>query len=229
MPKTISVARDTLVSRVHTQLQNDALQAAGKGKVLSKAEQEKLDAGVLLDAARDLRREGATVVRLDAWVDAAMTRVTAALDKADAPGRGHGKISLVEARNASLTYNDVGPRIAKGFEVLTGKSLETTGAADPALASAVAALLVDKKFSVLEGLGSREPSKWASAKMEAALQSWGGEADITSSGSLVVGGKTVTVATSAVFGRDKTTELIGVFDKEGRTLGRCLLYTSRCV
>lgn len=219
---TISAARDQVLTRVQTQLVKDALAASGKGGVLSKAEQDKLDRDDLLkSAAMELRRNGGkgAVVRLAPLVDAAANKVIGALDGVDKTGRGKGKISRAEAREAVASKGDAGFRIGRAFELLTGASLEAKGGASPVLAAAVQRHLAAKGFAVLSSLHSDEPTAWVQKKIEDTLEQWSGDCVMTQ-GRLKLDGQTVHVATATVWKRNSLTEIIGFFDAEGRALGR---------
>ncbi|MBI4815680.1 MAG: hypothetical protein HY791_05470 [Deltaproteobacteria bacterium] len=214
--------RDQIVSRVATQVVKEAVAASGKGGVLSKAEQEKLkQSNLLRDAAQELRwaaGKGA-VVRLDPWVDAAMAKVTGAVESVDKPGRGHGTISRAEARTAVATKGDAGARIGRAYEVLTGTTLESKGAVSPKLQQAVQELVENQKFSVLSVLRGSEPTAWVQSKIEGTLEKWGGDG-LMASGRIKVGSETVHVGTATTWAGSKLTELVGFFDKEGRPLVR---------
>lgn len=219
---TVSAARDQVLTRVQTQLVKDALAASGKGGVLSKAEQEKLDRDNLLkSAAMELRRNGGkgAQVRLAPLVDAAANKVIGALDGVDKSGRGKGKISLAEAREAVATKGDAGFRIGRAFELLTGASLEAKGSASPALAAAVQAHLSAKGFAVLSSLRTDEPTAWVQKKIEDTLGKWSSDGLMTQ-GRFKLDGQTVHVATTTEWKRGSLTEIIGFFDAEGRALGR---------
>lgn len=219
---TVSAARDQILTRVQTQLVKDALAASGKGGVLSKAEQEKLDRDdVLKSAAMELRRNGGkgAQVRLAPLVDAAANKVIGALDGVDKPGRGKGKISRAEAREAVASKGDAGFRIGRAFELLTGASLEAKGGASPALAAAVQRHLAAQGFAVLSSLKADEPSAWVQKKIEDTLDTWGGDG-VMAQGRLKLDGQTVHVATATTWKRDTLIEIIGLFDGEGRALGR---------
>ena len=219
---TVSAARDQVLTRVQTELVKDALAAAGKGGVLSKAEQDTLHRDdVLKNAAMELRRNGGkgTVVRLAPLVDAAAAKVIGALDGVDKPGRGKGKISRAEARQAVATKGDAGFRIGRAFELLTGASLEAKGGASPALAAAVQRHLAAQGFATLSSLHADEPTSWVQKKIEDTLDTWGGDGLMTQ-GRLKLDGQTVHVATATAWKRNSLTEVIGFFDGEGRALGR---------
>ncbi len=213
------VSRDQLASRIHTQLVRDALAASNKGGVLSKAEEGKLERTVLRDAAAELRRGGAAVVRLEPWVDAAAAKVIGALDSIDKPGRGKGIISVAEAREAVATKGDAGFRIGHAFELLTGASLDGGGVVSPKLQRAVEQLVENQGFTVLSGLSADKPTAWVQKKIEDTLGAWGG--DLMTSGKIKMGDETVHVATALLpMKRTKLTEMIGFFDSEGRAIAR---------
>lgn len=220
---TVSAARDQVLVRVQTQLVKDALAATGTGGVLSRREQDQLQRGdVLLGAAQELRRNGGAgaMVRVDPLVDTAARKVVGALDAVDKKGRGQGKISRAEAREAVAAHGDAGLRIGRAFELLTGQKLEARGGPSVALAADVQKALASRGFSVLSGLKSDEPSAWVQKKIEDALESWGGDAGLMTLGRLKVDGGSVHVATTTQWQRGKVTEMIGFFDAEGRALGR---------
>jgi hypothetical protein len=215
-----SISRDHLLTRVHTELVREAARIAGKGGVASKAELATVDNGsVLKDAEYALRRTDAKVVRLEPWIDAAAQKVIGALDAVDKPGRGHGKISLAEAREAAASHRDAGARISRAWQLMAGRGLEASGAADPTLAAKVVAHIDAAGFGVLAAAKDREPSAWVHNKIEAALNAWGAD-EPTAMGRLDVDGKKVWVATAPDFSGRDMVEHIGVFDDEGRALGR---------
>ena len=216
------ISRDQLVSRVHTQVQKEAEALAGKGGVLSKPEQEQMkDWTVLRDAAQAMRREG-KVVRVDAWVDAAVARVAGAVDAVDKPGKGHGTISRAEAREAVASKGDAGARIGRVFELLSGQKLAAKGNVKPALQSAVGALLAAQALEVLSGVKDAAPSAWVASKIEDALAKHT-DSGATVLGRLKVGEDTVYVATAARWGRNKIDETVAFFDNEGRLAGSALI------
>ena len=219
MPKN-TVSRDRLLVRAHAELMKEARQIAGKGGVASKKELEKVDGRSLLkDAEYQLRRDaGAKVIRLEPWVDAAAQKLIGALDAVDKKGRGHGTISLAEAREAAAARGDAGQRIRRAYEVLTGASLEPKGEASPARIAAAEAYLASQTFDAIAAPKDFEPTAWVRDRIEKKMEELGGES-LNAIGRFTLDGQPALIASSSRFDRELV-EHLAVFDTEGRPLAR---------
>jgi hypothetical protein len=130
----VRVPVTSVLQSVRQQLAQEAAAAAGNA-LLSRTEQDQLGEGVLKEAAEALRTEGGpgTRVSTEALVDKALDRVAALLGGVN-QGSGPGAfiVSQAEVQTLATTHRDAGVRVARAYELITGKKIDLPGSAGPA-------------------------------------------------------------------------------------------------
>ena len=135
MPQ-IRASLNTILQTVRQELARDAAHAAGNG-LLSKDEQRSLGGGVLAEAAEELRAAAAPGARVttDALVETASERIATLLGAVNQPsGTGASAVSQAEVRALVARHADAGQRVARAYELITGKRVDipsSTGIVPP--------------------------------------------------------------------------------------------------
>ena len=146
---TIRAKVTDVVAQVKAQLQQDALAAAGNS-TLSRSEQATLPAGdVLAAAAADVRAAKGRVTVDDVVADA-VAKVEALVAAVNT--RGPASLSVTEVKKLAVSDAAVGARVAKAYELITGKHVDlggtTGGGSSSSSAAALANLVTTVQFSM---------------------------------------------------------------------------------
>lgn len=123
---TIKAKVSQVLDEVRSQIARDARAVAGNS-VLSKAEQKKLADGLVKEAAESLRAVAGSRGRVstDALVEAATDRVASLLGQVNQrSGAGAAVVSKSEMEQLARLHSDAGMRVARAYEVITGKKIE---------------------------------------------------------------------------------------------------------
>jgi hypothetical protein len=123
---TIRAPLSTVLSTVRQQLETEAKEAA-KNNLLSKSEQATLADGVLKEAAETIRQEGGSGARVDTdvLVEKATSRMEALIGSVNQPsGSGAVFVSQAEVKALASTHLDAGVRVARAYELITGKKID---------------------------------------------------------------------------------------------------------
>jgi hypothetical protein len=127
---TIRAPLSTVLSTVRQQLETEAKEAA-KNNLLSKSEQATLADGVLKEAAETIRQEGGSGARVDTdvLVEKATSRMEALIGSVNQPsGSGAVFVSQAEVKALASAHPDAGVRVARAYELITGKKIDLGGA-----------------------------------------------------------------------------------------------------
>lgn len=208
-------------------LRSEASAFAGKGQVLTPAEQKLIPGwtNLLSDTARTVRNEGGRLT-VDRWMDASASKITDALAAVDKKGPGQGSISLTEARTAAASQRDAGARIGRAYELLTGKTLIPSDPPAPAVVAATKQMFKDGKIGVVAGLVDiKTVPAWIEHRVEQTMEEAGAEgwSTITKAN---LDGRAVFVGTGSVWEDDGVVESLIALDKDGRVVGKATIAES---
>src|SRR4051812_28373208 len=118
---TVRAKTVDILAQLRTQLAADAAVAAGANGRLSKDEQAALGGGDVLKAAADDVRAQSGRVTVGPLVDAASLRVQTLLGGVNT--RTPDFVSQTEVKRLAGVDADSGARVAKAFELITGKHI----------------------------------------------------------------------------------------------------------
>lgn len=136
MPVTRASITDVL-ARIQSSLLEEATAAAGSNAALSVSEQSAMSAGVLKDAAagvRDAKRAAGEIGRVDVSeaAGAAYATVLGLVDSVNqSSGSGGAALSQAEVRAIFATNADAGQRLARAYELITGKPVSLPSSSNP--------------------------------------------------------------------------------------------------
>ncbi len=120
-----SATADILI-RVNRRLAFDARSAAGSNNLVSRPEQDRLPDALMKNAADDLRAKGGRGARVevDALVGEASGQIEALLRQVNQrSGTGASWVSAPEVRALLALNRDAGKRVARAYELITGKRI----------------------------------------------------------------------------------------------------------
>jgi hypothetical protein len=140
---TIRASKSDVLSHVHGDLLAEAEAAAGANRVLSKAEQAAMPEGLLKKAAGWVREDGGpgTRVDVDAMVFKAARRMATLLGRVNQrSGAGAEAVSQREVHALAAQDGEAGARVARAYELITGKHIDLTPSVSADLLSGSAAM-----------------------------------------------------------------------------------------
>jgi hypothetical protein len=123
----IRAYKNDVLSSVHAELRAEAEVAAGSNGILSRAEQAAMPDGLLKKAAGWVREDGGagTRVEVDAMVAKATRRMATLLGRVNQrSGAGADTVSQREVQALHAMDNEAGARVARAYELITGKHIE---------------------------------------------------------------------------------------------------------
>jgi hypothetical protein len=127
---TIRAPLSTVLSTVRAEIEKEAKEAAGANTLLSKNEQGQLKDSITKTTADDIRAAGGpgTTVTVDKLVDAASSKMAALIGSVNqASGSGAASVSQAEVKALAAANPDAGVRVARAYELITGKSVSLDG------------------------------------------------------------------------------------------------------
>jgi len=127
---TVRAPLTTVLAKLRSEIEEEAKEAAGSSTTISKSEQHTLKDSVTKTIADEIRATGGpgTTVTVDALVDAASTKMAALIGTVNqAAGSGASTVSQAEVKALAAANPDAGVRVARAYELITGKKVDLEG------------------------------------------------------------------------------------------------------
>jgi hypothetical protein len=127
---TIRAPLSTVLAHLRTEIEQEAKEAAGTNTILSKVEQKTLKDSLTKSAADEIRASGGpgTTVTVDALVERASSKMEALIGTVNqASGPGASAVSQAEVKALAAANPDAGVRVARAYELITGKKVNLEG------------------------------------------------------------------------------------------------------
>lgn len=140
---TVRASVSSVLAQLRAELEAEARRAAGSNSLISRAEEQQLGDSVTREAAAEVRAAGGagSTVTVDALVDAAEARLRAFIDGVNqTSGAGAATLSQAEIQAVAATHPEAGQRLARAYELLTGKAVPLPAVVPPPAPVADAAL-----------------------------------------------------------------------------------------
>lgn len=124
---TIARTPDVL-SLVRAAVAVDAQAAANHNAFISKTEQAAMSAGLLKDTADEMRAAGHSHVTATDLSERVTSKIAAVLGQVNQPsGSGATSVSQAEVRAAAALSPETGVRLARAYELITGRHIDVAG------------------------------------------------------------------------------------------------------
>lgn len=128
---TIARTPDVL-SLVRAAVTVDAQAAANHNEFISKTEQAAMSAGLLKDTADEMRAAGHSHVTATSVTELVTAKIAAVLGQVNQPsGSGATSVSQAEVRAAAALSPESGVRLARAYELITGRHIDVAGNTAP--------------------------------------------------------------------------------------------------